>query len=267
MNETLDILSPDIPENALQLLTQAIDALRTGDEQPGGYMACAIIQMMRSTELRIQLGEGTFDLMIDEFRQRLADFCRSPENIIDLPGGKFCLVLPDLTSLDHLELATTKLKRTLSPPINVVNHAVLVQTNAGFAVTRAAVAKPGLLFQAAESALSRCTPSERYVIYDPESVSRESDTWSLKVELEEALQRGELVPYFEPVFSTAFHSVIAAASTLAWKSSKRGLVSFSKYVAGANDCDMLRPVYWQYLKGAIGQANKWQDTVGVIVQS
>jgi EAL domain-containing protein (putative c-di-GMP-specific phosphodiesterase class I) len=154
----------------------------------------------------------------------------------------------------------------LGPPIAVVNHSVLVQTNAGFSITRMVSAQPGLLFQAAESALSRCTPSERYVIYDPESVSRESDTWAIKVELEEALQRGELIPYFEPVVSTAFNNIIAAASTLAWNSPKRGLQGFSKFMAMARDCEMLQPVYWHYLKGAIGQAAKWQETVGIVLQ-
>lgn len=264
MNETLDIVSGDLPEEALALISRLIDERRASEEDPTGYVSCAVIQMMRATELKIQLGEGTFDLMVEEFRQRLAEFCKSADNMVELPGGKYCLVLADLTSLDHLELATAKLKRMLGPPINVVNHAVLVQTNAGFSITRIAAVRPGVLFQAAESALGRCTPSERYVIYDPESVSRESDTWAIKVELEEALQRGELIPYFEPVHSTAFGNIIGAASTLAWNSPKRGLQGFSKFVDAARDCEMLRPVYWQYLKGAIGQAIKWQDTVGVI---
>lgn len=265
MNESFDIISADLPEHAIELLQRIITDRHAEDEQPEGFISCAIVQLMRSTELRLQLGEGTFDLLFDEFKQRLLEFCRDPDNMVDLGDEKFCMVLPDLTSIDHLELATAKLKRTLGPPISVVNHSVLVQTNAGFSVTRIASAKPGLLFQAAESALGRCTPSERYVIYDPESVSRESDIWGLKVDLEKAIQRGELIPYFEPVYSTAFQNVIGGASTLAWNSSKRGLQSFSKFVAQASDCEMLKPVYWHYLKGAIGQANKWQATVGIVV--
>ena len=265
MNETLDIITADLPPEALDLIALRIEEQRATEEEPSSFISCAVVQLMRSTELRLQLGEGTFELMLDEFRQRLAEFCKSEDNLIQLPGEKFCMVLADLTSLDHLELATAKLKRVLGPPIAVVNHSVLVQTNAGFSITRMASAQPGLLFQAAESALNRCTPSERYVIYDPESVSRESDTWAIKVELEEALQRGELMPYFEPVVSTAFNNIIAAASTLAWNSSKRGLQGFSKFMMTARDCEMLQPVYWHYLKGAIGQAAKWQETVGVVL--
>lgn len=264
MNESSEIVSGDLPEEALALIARRMDERRAEDAEPTGFIACAVVQMMRPAELKIQLGEGTFDLLVDEFRQRLIEFCKSPDNLVDLPGCRFCLVLADLTSLDHLELATAKLKRMLGPPISVVNNAVLVQTNAGFAITRIAPARPDVLFQAAESALGRCSPSERYVIYDPVSVSRESDTWTIKVELEEALQRGELVPYFEPVLSTAYGNIIGAASTLAWSSAKRGLQGFARFVDVAGDCEMLRPVYWHYLKGAIGQAGKWQDSVGVI---
>ncbi len=264
MNESLDIISPDLPEEALALIATRIDGANEIDESPTGFISCAVIQMMRATELKLQLGEGTFDLMVDEFRARLIEFCKVADNLVELPGAKFCMVLPDLTSLDHLELATAKLRRVLTPPINVVNHAVLVQTNAGFSITRVASARPGILYQAAESALGRCSPAERYVIYDPETVNRESDTWAIKIELEEALQKGELIPYFEPVQSTAFENVIAGASTLAWNSPKRGLQGFGRFLNTARDCEMLRPVYWQYLKGAIGQANKCQQTVGVV---
>jgi len=265
VNETTDINMADLPSEALNLIALRLEEQRAIEQEPAGLISCALVQLMGATELRLQLGQDTFDLMLADFRLRLIDFCKSENNLIQLPGEKFCIVLADLTSLDHLELATAKLKRVLGPPIAVVNHSISVQTNAGFSVTRTASAKPGPLFQAAERALSRCTPSERYVIYDPESVSRKSDTWVIKTELEEALQRGELVPYFEPVVSTAQNHVIAAASTLAWNSPKRGLLGFSKIMAMARESEMLRPIYWHYLKGAIGQAAKWQETVGVVL--
>lgn len=264
MSDLMTLSADDQRTTALHVLTQVIEET-TSDPEGGTYIACAVIEVMRATELILQLGEGTFELMLEEFHGRLEQFVKTPGSIVSLSGYRFCVVLKDLTSNDHLELATVKLKRLLSPPVSVVNHSVLVQTNAGFALIRAKDAQPSTLLQAAESALQRCTPAQRYVVYDPEAVAGEANGWTIKVEIEEALNKGELVPYFEPVTNTAFGTVTAGYATLAWNSPKRGLQPFAKLVEAANDCEMLRPVYWMYIKGAIGQASKWSDLVGLIL--
>ncbi len=260
----MNISADDQREAALQVLTQVIDKTSASPEG-AGYIACAVIEVMRATELILQLGEGTFELMLEEFHSRLQQFVNTPEPIVSLSGYRFCIVLKGLTSNDHLELATAKLKRLLSPPVSVVNHSVLVQTNAGFALMRTNNAQASTLLQAAESALQRCTPARRYVVYDPEAVANETNGWTFKVEIEAALNKGELVPYFEPVTNTAFGTVTAGYATLAWNSPKRGLQPFAKLVEAANDCEMLRPVYWMYIKGVIGQASKWSELVGLIL--
>jgi len=264
MSNLMSISADEQRDAALSLLTQVINET-SANPAGAGYIACAIIEVMRGTELILQLGEGTFELMLEEFSGRLQQFVKTPESIVSLSDYRFCIVLEDLTSNDHLELATAKLKRLLSPPVAVVNHSVLVQTNAGFALMRASNAQASTLLQAAESALQRCTPAQRYVVYDPEAVAKGTDGWALKVEIEEALNKGELVPYFEPVTNTAFGTVTAGYSTLAWNSPKRGLGAFAKLMEAANDCEMLRPVYWMYIKAAIGQASKWSELIGLIL--
>ncbi len=264
MTDLMGIAANDQRAAALALLTQTIDETSNNPET-AAYIACAVVEVMRGTELILQLGEGSFELMLEEFHGRLQQFVKTKDLIVSLGDNRFCLVLTDLTSSDHLELATAKLKRLLSPPVCVVNHSVLVQTNAGFALMRANNAQPSTLLKAAESALGRCTPAQQYVVYDPEAVARETDGWTLKIEIEDALNKGELVPYFEPVTHTASGAVTAGYSTLAWNSPKRGLQPFAKMVAAANDCEMLRPVYWMYIKGAIGQASKWSGLVGLIM--
>lgn len=132
MNEILDIDTVDLPPEAIDLIAERIEERRAIEQQPAGFISCAVVQLMRSAELRAQLGEATFEHILGEFRQRLVEFCRSQKNLIQLPGEKFCIVLADLTSLDHLDLATAKLKRVLAQPIAVANLSVRVQTNAGF---------------------------------------------------------------------------------------------------------------------------------------
>lgn len=114
--------------------------------------------------------------------------------------------------------------------------------------------------------MSRCTPSEHYVIYDPESMNRGSEAWTIKSEPEDALQQGELTPYFEPVVSTDFNdNIIAAASALAWNSPNRGLLGFSKLMTMARESEMLKPVYWHCFKGVIEQAARWEEPIGVVL--
>ena len=264
MSNGQDTPTDDAEDVAMTSLTRIIEEVAAeGDESR--FMACAIVELMRATELVLQIGEGSFELMQEEFRARLEQFITTGDVIVDMENSRFLVILRSMTSSDHLELATTKLKRLLSPAITVVNHSVLVQANAGFALMRVNNASAKTMLHAAESALQRCSPAERYVIYDPEAVAKESDAWGMKVRLETALSKGELMPYFEPVVTTAYGNLTAAAAILAWNAPGVGLQPLARQIRAVDDSEMLRPVYWQFIKSAIGQASKWSDSLGLIL--
>ena len=81
MSDLMTISADDQRGAALQALTQIIDE-SSANPEGGAYIACAIVEVMRATELILQLGEGTFELMLEEFHSRLQQFAKAPESII-----------------------------------------------------------------------------------------------------------------------------------------------------------------------------------------
>ncbi|MEZ5595892.1 MAG: EAL domain-containing protein [Pseudomonadales bacterium] len=262
-----DLNTPDLTSPvtaATSRITSAIDdALETDIDS--SYIACAVVEVLRAAELSLQVGESSFELLLEDFLTRLQEFAQDASLVVRLPGHRFCIVLPALSGHEHLKLAAEKLKRTLSPPITIVNNAVMVQCNVGLAILPLSGADASRLFAAAESALQRCSAAERYVVYDPDSVSRETNSWTLRVELETALQRNEFLPYFEPVANLSFGTIVAARATLAWNSAKLGVVPFTRLMADMVATSMLRPIYWHMLKGVMLQVAKWPATVSLVL--
>ena len=228
-------------------------------------VGCVIVELAQASELELQLGEGTYELLADDYFQRLDQFAGKHDDVVRLGSNRALVVLRGLTGQDHLDLAAAKLNRVTSPPILVVNNSVLVKTNAGLALTRAGDMDSEQLYNASMSALARANADQRFVVYDPRSIDQDADRWQLRVELEQALHQGELFPYFEPVMTTAYGAVSGAAAQMIWHSPKRGALPFEKVSQAATDADLTRPLTWHFIKSVIGQAAHWDRSISTLI--
>ncbi len=261
MTETYDEDAP------IRQLAKALKQARMISEHKGENMnvGCALIELSQAGELEVQLGEGTFELVLDEYFSRLDEFARNNDEVVRTGPHAAMVIMRGLTSQDHLELAAAKLSRLMSPPISVVNNSVLVKTNAGLALSAAGDLNSTQLYNAAQSALSRAHADQRFVVYNPKSIEEDADQWELKVELEQALHQGEFFPYFEPVIATTYSNITAAAARMIWHSPSRGLLPFSRVAERATDCGLTRPLSWHFLKSTIGQATHWDRSIRIII--
>ncbi len=265
MSESIDANPAE--EAALKSLKAVLKQAKLVSEHKGEMVniGCAIIELAQAGELQLQLGEGTFELMTDEYFARLDDFARSNDQVIRLSDRRAMVIMQGLTSQDPLDLAAAKLNRLMTPPITIVNNSVLVKTNAGLAMAGADKMSAHQLYSAATSAIERSHADQRFVIYNPQSIDAEADSWHLKVELEQALHQGEIFPYFEPVLATTYSNITAAAARMVWHSPSRGVVPFEKVAQCAAETDLSRPLSWHFLKTVIGQAAHWDDSIMVII--
>lgn len=252
---------------AVEQLSKALKQARLVAEHKGEKLnvGCALVELAQAGELEVQLGEGTFELVLDEYFTRMDEFARNNDELIRTGPHSAMVIMRALTSQDHLELAAAKLNRLMTPPISVVNNSVLVKTNAGLALSAAGDLNATQLYNAAQSALSRAHADQRFVVYNPKSIEEDADQWGLKVELEQALHQGELFPYFEPVLATTYSNITAAAARMIWHSPSRGILPFSRIAASATDNGLTRPLSWHFLKCTIGQVAHWDRSIRVII--
>ena len=254
-------------EQAQKKLFAYLDARlkQTAQQGKSAHLGMAIIDMTQAGELKHQLGDGTFELVVDEFFTRLQEFARGDDKVVQLGSHRGLVIMTGLTSHDHLELASAKLNRLMTPPIEVVNSAVLVKVQAGFAITTANGMSGAELYQAAHSALESARPEQRYVIYNPQSLEEDTDRWQLKTELEQALHQGEMFPYFEPVKATNYNTITHGAAHSIWHSPSRGVVPYAKIASHAKDADLSRPLAWQFAKASVAQTARWDRSIGLIL--
>jgi EAL domain-containing protein (putative c-di-GMP-specific phosphodiesterase class I) len=259
-----DTYTEDAP---LKQLARALKQARLVAQHKGEKVnvGCALVELSQAGELELQLGEGTFELVLDEYFARLEEFARNQDEVIRTAPHSAMVIMRGLTSQDHLELAAAKLSRLMSPPISVVNNSVLVKTNAGLALSAAGDLNSAQLYNAAHSALTRAHADQRFVVYNPKSIEEDADQWQLKVELEQALHQGEFFAYFEPVIATTYSTITAAAARMIWHSPSRGMLPFSRVAERATDCGLTRPLSWHFLKSTIGQAAHWDRSIRIII--
>jgi PAS domain S-box-containing protein len=112
----------------------------------------------------------------------------------------------------------------------------------------------------AEAALQRALASkdERYAFYRPELNEGVYERFRFENALRRALERDELVVYYQPQASLASGQIIGFEALLRWQHPELGLISPGRFIGLAEETGMVLPIGDRVLRLACEQSVAWQ---------
>jgi PAS domain S-box-containing protein/diguanylate cyclase (GGDEF)-like protein len=116
------------------------------------------------------------------------------------------------------------------------------------------------LAQDAEAALQRALASkdERYAFYRPELNDGVYERFRFENALRRALERDELVVYYQPQASLATGQLIGFEALLRWQHPELGLIPPGRFIGLAEETGMVLPIGERVLRLACEQSMAWQ---------
>jgi PAS domain S-box-containing protein len=116
------------------------------------------------------------------------------------------------------------------------------------------------LTQDAEAALQRALASkdERYAFYRPELNDGVYERYRFENALRRALERDELIVYFQPQASLATGQLIGFEALLRWQHPELGLIPPGRFIGLAEETGMVLPIGERVLRLACEQSMAWQ---------
>jgi EAL domain-containing protein (putative c-di-GMP-specific phosphodiesterase class I)/ActR/RegA family two-component response regulator len=116
------------------------------------------------------------------------------------------------------------------------------------------------LTQDAEAALQRALASkdERYAFYRPELNDGVYERFRFENALRRALERDELIVYYQPQASLATGQLIGFEALLRWQHPELGLIPPGRFIGLAEETGMVLPIGERVLKLACEQSMAWQ---------
>jgi PAS domain S-box-containing protein/diguanylate cyclase (GGDEF)-like protein len=114
--------------------------------------------------------------------------------------------------------------------------------------------------QGAEAALQRALASkdERYAFYRPELNEGMQERFRVESGLRRALERDELVVFYQPQVSLSTGAIIGFEALLRWQHPELGLIAPGRFIGLAEETGLILPIGERVLRLACEQSCAWQ---------
>jgi len=177
-------------------------------------------------------------------------------------GNGFGVLLPGLHSLTQAEDATGLARRILnafSEPLQVDGNELHVSVSVGVAMSPADGDDAESLLKHAEMAmyLAKRRGRDTYAFFAKDVNARAAGRMTLESELKQAIERSELLLYFQPKVELSTARITGVEVLPGWKHPERGIVAPEQLVAAAEQAGVMAEVDRWVLRGACAQLSLW----------
>ena len=204
-------------------------------------------------------GHGFGDELLCLVGQRLKQLLRDEDTVARLSGDEFVVLLPHVSGPDGVVTVAERIKELFRWPLEVGSERLTVTASIGVAMYPHDGEDPEELLACADAAMYRAKEGGRntYQIYSPELASRAQERLAVEAALLAAMERGELVLHYQPVFDAATAQVVAAEALVRWQHPDHGLILPGGFVPVAEQSDLVVGLGSMVLRTACRQMAAW----------
>jgi diguanylate cyclase (GGDEF)-like protein len=210
------------------------------------------------------LGHPTGDALLCEVATRLVEVC-GDGFVARLGGDEFAIIV------DEGERSTVRLAHDIIASIarqfTVNGHRIVIGTSIGIAIGGADGDDAVALLKNADLALYRAKNEGKgsFRFFETEMDAEAQERRRMEIDLHDALAKGELELYFQPLFALQEGKVTAFEALMRWNHPTRGQVSPVQFIPLAEDTGLIIPIGEWALHEACRIAATWPDNIRIAV--
>jgi diguanylate cyclase (GGDEF)-like protein len=202
------------------------------------------------------LGHGAGDELLIAVAWRLDGCLRSADSPARLGGDEFAVLLEDLAGVDEAVLVAERISQALGRPLELAGREVFLSASMGIAVGSG---RPDDLLRQADVAMYRAKAEGkgRAVVFEASMDSEVVERLELEGDLQHALERDELVVFYQPVVALDGATLAGFEALVRWRHPTRGLVPPGHFIPLAEETGLVVDLGRHVLRTACLQAAAW----------
>jgi diguanylate cyclase (GGDEF)-like protein len=201
------------------------------------------------------LGHEVGDELIQVVSERLRSALRDDDVLARFGGDEFIVVL----SGEPLDVAE-RLRRSVHEPVTIGDHELFVTASIGYSRNHEPGMTPNDLLRDADAAMYRAKARGRDCVEAFEAGGHEHGVQALRTagELRRGIERGEIVPYFQPIVDLGSGRVLGYEVLARWLHPDRGLLPPAEFLPLAEETGLLIDLGARMLRDSLAQLARWR---------
>nr|WP_242040621.1 bifunctional diguanylate cyclase/phosphodiesterase [Coleofasciculus sp. FACHB-1120] len=207
------------------------------------------------------LERETSNVLLRAVAQRLTTCMGQTEILAHVSGDEFAIALTELPCFESAIKLSQLLVSTLAKPFFLEGSSIRITASIGIAINDLKDRNGGdKLLQQARLALYQAKQQGRsqYQFYSPEVNAQLQERLALENELHGAVERNEMVVYYQPLIDLRTRQITAMEALVRWQHPTLGLVSPAKFIPIAEANGSIVQIGEWVLQTACAQTRAWQ---------
>jgi len=202
------------------------------------------------------------DLLLKDVTRRLTNCLSKTDTIARLGGDDFTLLLENLNNHQAIETVAKGIIAALQIPFELNGHEVFITASLGLSIYPIDGVDVDTLLKHADAAMYRAKEAGRnnYQFYKPQMNILTHHRLSLESKLRHALERDELLLYYQPQMHLGTGLIVGAEILLRWQHPELGLVLPYTFIPLAEETGLIIPIGEWVLRHTCLQHQRWRDT-------
>jgi diguanylate cyclase (GGDEF)-like protein len=207
-----------------------------------------------------RIGHAAGDQVLHRVGAQIGGVLRAGDLVARLGGDEFVVCCDDLYSPDEAYIVAKRIIKALGEAFRIGNEMTTATASIGIALSGPASRPEGLLRNADVAMYAaKQTGKARVELFDDALHAQVRSRNELGLELEKALERGQIETLFQPLVSLSTGALTGFEALARWPHPERGMVSPVDFIAVAEETGMILPLGIKILTDACRALGSWID--------
>ena len=229
--------------------------------ESGRLFAVLYLDVDRFKGVNDGFGHQAGDELLKQIARRLEKCVRPSDTLARLGGDEFTALIEDVHNEVDATRIAAKINQELSKPFYLGEVEVFATASIGIALSSSHYKQPEDMLRDADTAMYRAKSDgrSRHQVFDFAMHERGMSLLRLETDLRRAIERHELVVFYQPVVDITTQTLHGFEALVRWQHPTRGLMTPDAFVPIAEETGMICAIGNWVMLECCRQMRVWQD--------
>ncbi len=241
------------------MLEESLDRLLVRGKRSESAFALLYIDLDYFKQINDSFGHGLGDLLLAVIANRLRRTMRQEDLIARIGGDEFVALLQDVADPNDAALIASKIIHTLSEPITLSGHHLLISASVGIAMYPQHGQSATELLHHGDQALYRAKANGRngYSFFNPDEQAQTRHNLDIEQGLRHGLLEGQFRLHYQPIVDTRTGDTVSWEALLRWQHPQLGLLAPDAFLKLAEHSGLILPMGHWVISQALEAVKAW----------